>query len=86
MPVSQFILSQCHNAPIVQWYDFLPDVFMNHCTACGRIVGTPTGEDLWCFEQALLPVDVETPETAWQPTGLLGALKDTTQEDPQSED
>ncbi|GLY55207.1 hypothetical protein Lesp01_88620 [Lentzea sp. NBRC 102530] len=44
--LSWAVLSSCCDAPVVQCYEWLPDVFPVTCTGCGLELGAPGREDL----------------------------------------
>lgn len=46
LEVSQYLRSVCCDAPLVQTYEYLPDVYLVSCAACGRSAGAPGGEDV----------------------------------------
>lgn len=53
--LSEFIRTECCNAPVLQAYVFIMDNHPTFCIGCYRVVAQPAGEDIWCLDRGLLP-------------------------------
>jgi hypothetical protein len=56
---SRHVLSCCCDAPVLLTYELLPDWHNAHCGRCLRIMGKPTGLDMWALKRGDLPPDTE---------------------------
>jgi hypothetical protein len=56
---SRHLLTVCCDAPVLATYDFPMDLSNLHCSRCLRIVGKPTGLDMWALNRGDLPPDTE---------------------------
>jgi hypothetical protein len=56
---SRHVLSGCCDAPVLLTYEMPPDLYDVHCGRCLRIMGKPTGLDMWAMKRGDLPPDTE---------------------------
>lgn len=53
-PLSQFLLSSCCNAPVVQHDERFPDLVLVLCSQCDTELGAPGREDVEAYEPSWL--------------------------------
>lgn len=77
--LSQYIRSECCDAPVVQVEIFISLRYPTWCIKCNRRLAMPTGDDLWDMEAGNLPRGVLSNEDMDRfVVGMTAALKHVT--------